>query len=67
MKELLTSPDIHSWISANSQFIVGSFVKKIALDQVLVIRLHNKEFGNRDLYLDREGLISFGEKKDMEI
>ncbi|MEM0485258.1 MAG: ribosome rescue protein RqcH [Thermoplasmata archaeon] len=67
MKELLTSPDIHSWISANSQFIVGSFVKKIALDQVLVIRLHNKEFGNRDLYLDREGLIYFGEKKEMEI
>jgi predicted ribosome quality control (RQC) complex YloA/Tae2 family protein len=67
MRETLTSPDIHSWIIANSRFIVGSFVKKIVFEDSMVIRLHSKDYGNRDLYLTPPGFIYFGEKRDLEV
>lgn len=67
MRESLTSPDIHSWLVANSSYITGSFVKKVVLEKSMVLRLHSREHGNRDLYLTPPGFIYFGEKRDLEV
>lgn len=67
MKESLTSPDIYAWLLANSKYILGSFIKKVVLEESLIIRLHSKEYGNRDLYLEPPGFIYFGQKRDLEV
>ncbi|MDP8011770.1 MAG: ribosome rescue protein RqcH [Thermoplasmata archaeon] len=60
MKPVLTSPDIHAWILANGNYLKGAYVKKTnSKDDSLILKLHKKEEGNRDLVLDPSGWIYF--------
>jgi len=61
MKPGMTSPDIYSWLLLNGNYLKGAYVKKVnTTENKIIIKLHKKEEGNRDLFLDPDGWIYFG-------
>jgi len=68
MKEGMTSLDIYAWLKKNSYFIENSYIKKIFMDdERVILKIHKKDLGNRDLFLDPQGWIYFGEREENEI
>lgn len=58
MKQGLTSPDIYSWLLVNGNYLKNAYVKKVyTLDNKIIIKLHKKDEGNRDLFLDRKSVV----------
>lgn len=61
MKAGMTSPDIYSWLLVNGNYLKGAYVKKVnTMDNKIIIKLHKKDEGNKDLFLDPEGWIYLG-------
>ena len=61
MKPGMTSPDIYSWLLLNGNYVKGAYVKKVnTTENKIIIKLHKKEEGNKDLFLDPDGWIYFG-------
>ncbi len=68
MKEGMTSLDIYAWLKKNSYFIENSYIKKIFMDdERVILKIHKRDLGNRDLFLDPQGWIYFGEREENEI
>ncbi|MGC9122776.1 MAG: ribosome rescue protein RqcH [Thermoplasmata archaeon] len=64
--EGLTSPDINAWIIENREYLLDSFIKKYEIGDIIKIRFHKKDVGNRDLYIELPRFIYFGERYEME-
>ncbi len=68
MKEGMTSLDIYAWLKKNAAFIENSYIKKIFMDdEVVILKIHKKDLGNRDLFFDLNGWLYFGTREEMEI
>ncbi len=64
----MTSLDIYAWLKKNAMFIENSYIKKIFLDEdKVILKLHKKDLGNKDLFMDLNGWIYFGTREEMEI
>ncbi len=64
----LSSYDIYKWLEENSRFLNGSYIQNIyQIEDKIIFKIHNKEFGKKEFIIDFRGAIYFGEREENEI